>query len=450
MKKLILFLFVILNLGIAKETTTYWHSNLPDNWEVYYEIKQKDNHFSGKFVSYLNGMQFAGDDMGEVKITKDSISMVTNIKANIIYKGEFNSDCTNVKGANFYPDGSRLEISLEKLKNPFPDPFYPRQNCSLISRIIEKHEDGIATSSIEKVDFSIDAVKQLIERILSRDVGEIHAVLIAKDNKLVLEEYFYDYDVDKIHRIHSCTKSIISLLAGKAFENGNLPSIETTMDQLFPDLKMKKKLKQITFADLFGMTSGFGELFVELDSPDDWKSKLFTIHPKTKAGKKFRYDDNNSHLIGFLLSQGTDQKIDDYAKTMLFKPLGIEQYHWEHIGDQPTANTGLALRARDLLKVGFMVADDGKWQGQQIISSEWITKSTQPRINAVEYFDYGFHWWSIQGKEFGFQQNIPVAQGAGGQRLIIVPELNVVCVIFGGNFEMWNSLEEDIWKIIKN
>ena len=265
-----------------------------------------------------------------------------------------------------------------------------------------------------------------------------------------MEEYFYDYNVNKTHRLHSCTKSVVSLLIGKALEERKFPALETSLEQLFPNYTIKKNLKKINLEEILSMTSGFGRLEVDLNSDNDWKQALFSKKPLSKAGKKFRYDDNNSYLLGELLEEAVEEPIDQYAKEKLFTLLDINDYHWEKVNGKPTANTGLSLRARDLLKIGCIVSDNGKWQGNQIISSEWIKESTCPQINAVDYLDYGFHWWNIQGKEFEFEQNIPLAQGAGGQRLIIIPELDIICVVFGGNFDIWNSIEKDIWKIIIN
>ena len=156
--RLILLLAIsVLQFLKAAENVEYWHSTLPDNWEVYYEIKQISGEYTGKFVSYLNGMQFAGDDMADIIITMDSISMITNVAANILYKGKFSEDKNLITGANYYPDGSTFAISMEKLDEPFPIPFYPRLNNSKINS--PKYDKDFPTISMTDAGFSEDAAK---------------------------------------------------------------------------------------------------------------------------------------------------------------------------------------------------------------------------------------------------------------------------------------------------
>jgi len=444
MKKIFCLFCIIQTLCFAVESKSYWYSKLPDNWEVYYEIISKDGEYSGKFVSYLSGMQFAGDDMGDITITEDSLSMITNVHAYIFYKGGFNNERNTIQGANYYPDGSTLEIILNKVDDSIAKAFSPRKSKTL-STILQSN-DGIPISSLKNAGFSRNHAETLINDIIDNKVGEIHAILIAKDSKLVLEEYFYDYDINKTHRLHSCTKSVISLLVGKAIETGKISGLETTLDQLFPDQRMNNKYSKVTLEDLLGMTSGFGKLFVSPDSSGKWIQEILTSKPISKPGKKFRYDDNNSHLIGDLLCKSTSRQIDEYANQILFKPLGINNFHWEYEDGYPKAHTGLALTARDFLKIGILVSQNGNLQGEQIINEEWIIKSTTSRKKAHKTLDYGLHWWRLK-KGTG---NFPLAQGAGGQRLYIIPDKNIVCVVFGGNFDSWYPLDDYIWNIIEN
>ena len=157
---------------------------------------------------------------------------------------------------------------------------------------------------------------------------------------------------------------------------------------------------------------------------------------RPENGNRFRYDDYNSHIIGTILTRETGESIDKYAEKQLFGPLGIAGYKWErHDDGSPTAHSGLALRSRDFLKIGMMVLDGGVWDSRVIVPVDWIERATAPRTHVGGAFSYGLHWWIMAGLAAGLPDDITFAQGAGGQRLFVIPSLNAVCLIFGGNFD---------------
>jgi len=442
-QKVIVILFITI-FNQAAENTEYWHSGLPDNWEVYYEFIISDSLIKGKYVSYLNGMQFAGGKTGNTIIQNDSINMVINTTTNIVFKGKYNQDKTIINGMNYYPNGSTLNLTMKKLPAPFPNPFYPRLVNDTTLKIPKLTEDGINITTFEKAGFSKESAEKMIKKIIAGDFGEIHAVLIAKDNNLVMEEYFYDYDIDKLHRLHSCTKSIISLLYGIALGQNQCPSLDTKISDFLSEYEISSDLYKITVEDLLGMSSGLSRISVTPTSNTDWIKKILETKPEFRAGRKFRYNDNNSHLIGYLMSRSIKYPINDYAEKVLFKPLEINQYHWEYENDLPKAHTGISLTARDFMKIGIMVSNNGYWQGKEIINSDWIQKSTNPRKKAYKKYHYGLHWWSLKyGREY-----YPLAQGSGGQRMIIFPEDKIVCIVYGGNFNSWHPLDELLFDII--
>jgi CubicO group peptidase (beta-lactamase class C family) len=159
---------------------------------------------------------------------------------------------------------------------------------------------------------------------------------------------------------------------------------------------------------------------------------------KEPPGSHFYYNSGCSITLGEIVHRLSGQSVEAFANQYLFKPLGITSYKWQSTkkGQYHTGG-GLFLSARDLLKIGQMVLDGGIWQGKQIVSQQWIKESLQAhqRTNRVNgwgtTFDYGYQWWSIRHQD---KLEVIAARGWGDQRLLIIPQLQVVIVIYGSNF----------------
>ncbi len=431
----------------------YWYASLPDNWEVCYQIHSANDSIIGKSVTYLNGMQYITESTGEISIINDSVMIVVNPAANIVFKGKYDETKHHIIGGILSPDGTINELTLEKIDARYQKAFNPRENTKepLSPEKIKKLNDGIPVSNLEKVALSRRFADTLMQKILNRELGEIHAVLIAKDGKLVFEEYFYDYDLMKKHRLHSCTKSIVSLLIGNENSNELLLDLQNSIPQAFPFInsEITNQHAKLKLEDVLGMTSGLSEIKFHPASNNAWIDSLLSTPINFNPGEQFEYNDFNSHLIGYLISKASNAQLDEYAKRVLFNPLGISDYHWERFDDYTVkANTGLALRARDLLKIGLLVLNKGSWKDKQIVNSEWIDYSTAFRRKVFNSYNYGLHWWNIDGNTMNLDKNYPLAQGDGGQRLYILPSENIACVVYGGNFNSWHPLDTYLKNII--
>lgn len=126
-----------------------------------------------------------------------------------------------------------------------------------------------------------------------------------------------------------------------------------------------------------------------------------------------------------------------FAEDALFGPLGIRTYSWyrhpTHPDHPPHTGGGLALRARDLAKLGQLYLEGGTWAGGRVVCEEWVRESTQARIPADPGSHYGFQWW-LHALVAGSAPN-DVAHGWGyrGQHLFVAPRLGLVVVMNGQN-----------------
>jgi CubicO group peptidase (beta-lactamase class C family) len=169
------------------------------------------------------------------------------------------------------------------------------------------------------------------------------------------------------------------------------------------------------------------------------------IHP---PGTVFDYSDGAAHLISVIISEATGMSASEFANVHLFEPMGIDERFWYEDNQGYTyGGAGLCIGPHDMIKFGNMILNNGEYNGNRIVSSEWLNAATSIHIstnNLLPYLtDYGYYWWkgSILGHEFS------MAMGYGGQFIVIVPNLNVVASAtceFRGLSEIsgqnWNSI----------
>ena len=294
----------------------------------------------------------------------------------------------------------------------------------------------------ERIDAELDA---LFEASYTDSYRDVRAVLVMVGDEVVLENY-YDSGLEESANVFSVTKSVISLLVGIALDQGHLDSLEQPLVELLPAHaeSMDPQFRGVTLRQLLTMTSGLpsdDEGWWFTDS-DDWVSAIVARGPEAPPGEGFTYASANSHLLSAVLVEATGRSVLDYADEVLFGPLGIDTepaleppLTEEHLAayeaagfawpvDPQGVHTGgsfLKLTPRDLLKIGQLARDKGRWSDQQLVSPDWISTSTGGQVPD----GYGLHWWADSTEE-----GAPFrALGAGGQLIEVVPEMELVIVI---------------------
>jgi CubicO group peptidase (beta-lactamase class C family) len=290
----------------------------------------------------------------------------------------------------------------------------------------------------------------------------IHAVLVARHGKLVAERYYTGSDQrltkpigtvhfgpEVKHDLRAITQNVVSLLVGIAVGEGKLPSLDTPMMDRLPDYAALRTPENdaVTLRQLLTMSSGMG--WNEKAPYEDPRNSLrqveaaadpvrFALDQKawSKPGAFFNYSSGSTLLLMAVLAKSTGEKVEDYAREKLFGPLGITDVTWGAMpgSNQPSAS-GLRLRPRDTLKLGQLLLSDGVWNGRQVLPKGWAAEATTPRINADNLFYYGYHWWL--GRSFLRNRDLAWAGGIGygGQRLWVVPGLDLVVLVNAGHYD---------------
>ena len=321
--------------------------------------------------------------------------------------------------------------------------------------------DGIQTGTIEAAELDDQFIQELMNNIYCHSYSEIHSILIYKNNKLVLEEYFYgnndtiqfenEIKVDKTpkniqwsrnekHYVASVNKALTSTLIGIALDLYGVSikdKISLYLPEYFTYFNDKKKAL-ITFENCLNMTAGFE--WDEWSSNDLkllWKSDDFAdfVLSKTNIGSDIAWSYNSAlpNLLLKALEELTGSSTRSWAYTNFYQKLGIFDYKWQSQPDGfPEGAARMYMRPRDMLKIGVTYLNGGIWNNEQVIPKSWVEDcfKVKEKTSAGNYSNYFWH------RELGGVKYLS-ADGDGGNYINIFSDQNMVIVITQGNYSNW-------------
>jgi CubicO group peptidase (beta-lactamase class C family) len=390
----------------------------------------------------LNKDLFADMTNNQVEFLRDRSDKVTGY---VVNKDTFKLLDKNV----FFPASMwyARQTSVEKFNYTWQQP--------------KDDKDGLLTGSIEKSGLNTLLLAQMMQKIVDGTYPNVHSVLIVKDGRLVFEEYFYEYDKNSLHELRSASKSFISALTGIAIDKGFIADKNQKVLPYFPEYSLSNlsgPKKQITIENLLTNQSGLdcdvandqsaGNETV-MSNSDDWVKFTLDLPMADTPGGRGMYCSGNPITLGCIIEKTTKQDLPQFAKANLFDPLGITDFKWHFKPDKSSSETfcQLYLRSRDLAKFGLLYLNGGLWNGKQILSPDWVKESLK-KHSTIQNVDYGYLWWLKYLDADGVRYYGKAAQGNGGQKIYIWPELNMVTVITGGNYNTQSPSDEIIAKYI--
>mgnify|MGYP001826189603 FL=1 len=365
-------------------------------------------------------------------------------------------------------------------------------------QIPEATDNGFLTAAPEDVGLDRKPLEELTGLLRDDIFPNVHALLIQKNGRLVYEEYFngtdrrwseagepiqveLQFDRDTLHSTRSVGKSITSALVGIAIAERRIESVNQSVFDYFPEHsdKSTRAKQQITLQHLLTMSAGLewnedlpytdpANDEIQMDASDDPAGFVLSRPLVNEPGTTFNYGANAPTLLGYIVSRSSQQPFGDFAKSRLFDALEMRDVEWggccdgweaipelEWKSDKAWAKYtvpagSLWMRPRDLLKFGSLYLNEGRWRDKQILTPDWVSSSLKPQIpteeltldhgtDAFSSGSYGYFWWHTQYELPYGDIIVHAAYGNGGQRIWVIPALDLLVVHMTGNYNRRGS-----------
>jgi len=328
----------------------------------------------------------------------------------------------------------------------------PRLNNPYINQTPEDREDGISVDTLSINSNDRNAILKLSQDIFDGNYGNYDALLISHKNKLVFESYYNKGRINVPHGQASAVKGYTSLVLGRAIEMGYL-----TMDDLNKPLihflkdldpsKFTVGAEKITLHKALTMHGG-----LTIDQ-ENWKTVendsvllkgqglvqtlLEHSKPITDETQTYLYGNYNPMLVMTVIDAVVPGSAEDFIQEEFLDKLGITNYKWsKHASGLPQAGWKASIMPRDMLKFGYLVQNKGKLNEQQFISEAYLDKANSGLVvPAIDWmpknYRYGYFWYYTPVQVGNKSYDMTLAWGGGGQRVIVVEELDLTIVISG-------------------
>ena len=334
----------------------------------------------------------------------------------------------------------------------------------------------------EDLGFDTTKLDLINQAIINQNIG-IDSIQIVRYGYLCFNKHFEYYNHSNLHNTFSVTKSVISALIGIANSSGMITNLDESVVNIFSNRTIQNldtRKEAMTIRHLLEMRSGlevndlsvpyfigtisyndylirtnkttmFSEEWINTLNPDndfarlmnssDWIQFALDKPMDAEPGTKFAYSDCITHLLSAIIREKTGMNTELFAKQYLFDPLNITEYLW---WDDPSGlsfgSDGLWLTPNDMLKIGYLYLNEGKWKELQIIPANWVSKSIQNFSPDMEPgYGYGYQWWIDLTNDYYF------ADGLGGQHIIVRPKYDLVIV-----FTSWDNRPGGLYSLINS
>ena len=306
-------------------------------------------------------------------------------------------------------------------------------------------------------------LRHLYKKLSTLPEVDIHHLMVLRHGKVIDELHAAPYRDSDLHTLYSASKTVTAMAVGLAVDNGLL-SIDDKMSKFLRDkmpATLSPALDSLTVRHVLMMAAGREPDLSIPEGDADWLTVWFAGDFK-HVGKRFTYDSMCTHALAMIVTRLTGKRVLDYVRERIFTPLHITECDWELAPDSvETAGWGLRLQAESEAKLGLLMLYEGNWQGQQLVSRQWMREMTRMHISTQSpgpklplktrvlrllrgiwhtirswftgyntdhyYLGYGYQTKAIEhprAKSF-------FAAGYGGQLIYVVPKLDMVFVING-------------------
>jgi CubicO group peptidase (beta-lactamase class C family) len=294
------------------------------------------------------------------------------------------------------------------------------------------------TSSPEEQDMDATRLEAMMAYIDEHDM-DVDSIVVVRHGRIVLEEYGPSSSAAQQHKLYSVTKSVTSMLVGIAIDQGAIKGLDAPVADLLPDYTTANpdpRREQMTLEHLLTMSDGID--WREHDFPyEDQRNIVRQMKASTDAvqfvldrpmarapGEAWAYNSGATILLGAILEEATGRDLLLFAREALFDPIGIGAVYWEQTsGGHYETDGGLHMTSRDMARLGYLMLHNGKWNGERIVPTDWVARSTKTHYPAYAPYGYGYQWW-ILPDELGYR-----ADGLYQQHIYALPKADMVIAV---------------------
>lgn len=449
-----------MRLVLGNSLTNYQHQLQPSS------TVDDLNKGNFQFTFYVDGKQIYQENLNKganlplVKNTKTSIFVPL-----INYRGEDSWGC--FLWGRFMARGGEGALTTGKHQLKIEvRPYVAVPVLKVSDEIIAQGELRFTVPAINSKDVPLQAIKPCSGWPISAEsfdkkklmamngliagnlFKKITSVVVIKNGKLLVEEYFNGSARDSLHNPRSVGKTFASAMMGMAIRDGYIKSVNQTLKEFYDLKKFSNYSPQkdnVTLKNLLTMSSVFDANDDNSDSPgneenmyptDDWVK--FTLGLKTDstkaAGKQWNYFTAGVVVLGDILNKTVPGGLDKYSSQKLFKPLGITHYQWQYTPQNvPSTAGGIQMRSLDYAKFGQLYKNGGLWNGKQVLPKSWVKESftkhlALPKDMGGEGY-YGYLFWNKTYKVNNKAYETYYCSGNGGNKIFVFTDQPLVVII---------------------
>jgi len=307
---------------------------------------------------------------------------------------------------------------------PVPDPAAPKPATTTPLPRSTPEAEGVSSSGV-----------LALVSALETQINEVHSLMLVRHGKVIAEGWFAPYTPGDMHNMYSVSKSFNSTAVGMAVGEGLL-GVDDLVLSFFPDLAPAAPapgLQQMTVKNLLTMATGHAADTIDRmrAAPDgQWTKAFLALNVENPPGSAFFYNSGAAYMLGAIVQKVTGMSVEEYLTPRLFEPLGISNRLW---GKSPEGvdmtDGGLSITTEELAKFGLLYLQKGQWNGEQLVSEQWVNDATSKEIsngndNGNWSYGYGYQFWR---SPLGFR-----ADGSLGQYSFVLPDQDVVLAVTSG------------------
>jgi CubicO group peptidase (beta-lactamase class C family) len=297
--------------------------------------------------------------------------------------------------------------------------------------------DGWRSSTPEEQGMDSVMLADMLSAVHDKNYS-IDSVSVIRNGYMVVDATVHPFRPNTKHIIHSCTKSIVSILVGIAIEKGYIDGVGQPILSLFPDktaANLDESKQAVTLEDFLTMSTGMNcqdsylyrwQGLNQMRTSEDWVQFVLDLEMVEEPGTRFEYCNGASYVLSAGIQESTGMSTLEFSEKHLFGPLGISNVSWPYSPEGINIGWGeLRMLPHDMAKIGYLYLNNGLWDGEQIVSSAWVAESTREHISATLEDGYGYQWWVDDS-------GIYMALGYAGQFIFVIPDKDMV-VVFTSN-----------------